>query len=197
MSSSVDPVAATVDTGGQLHVIEAGDGTVNYYVWNGRIWMPGEGVKFPPAIVEELASNEVAVAFDPAQMLGSIFSGQTTGPDEEQPSPSLFFTRRNIDIQDEPVIIATLPPDLEPTDTSTAEAEGATPQVTVVPSPSSPSPTQVLEASNDLNNQPGGISGLLNISNPIFKWALVVIPVLFLLLAVSLLVVWSYRSSRR
>ena len=197
VSSSVDPVAATVDTGGQLHVIEAGDGTVNYYVWNGRIWMPGEGVKFPPAIVEELASNEVAVAFDPAQMLGSIFSGQTTGPDEEQPSPSLFFTRRNIDIQDEPVIIATLPPDLEPTDPSTAEAEGATPQVTVVPSPSSPGPTQTPEASNGLNNQPGRISGLLNISNPIFKWALVVIPVLFLLLAVSLLVVWSYRSSRR
>jgi hypothetical protein len=73
------------------------------------------------------------------------------------------------------------------------EAETVSPEVTPL---ATPSPTPTSDVSEATNNQPSENSDLFNIDNPIVKWALVMIPVAFLLLAVILLVVRTYRSSR-
>ncbi|GMQ77866.1 MAG: hypothetical protein BMS9Abin02_0357 [Anaerolineae bacterium] len=191
--NSVNPVGVAADSSGQLHVIEIGDNTLNHTVWNGSIWTPEESVKIPAAMIEGASSNEVDVAPGPDQLLATLFSGQTIGPDEEQQNISLFSTWRNVELLDEPLIIATVPSSLEPIETPPVEAETVSPDVTPLVT-STPSPTS--DISNATNNQPAENSGLFNIDNPIVKWALVMIPVAFLLLAVILLVVRTYRSSR-
>jgi hypothetical protein len=191
--NSANPVGVAADSSGKLHVIEIGADTLNHSVWNGNNWILEERVKIPAAMIEGASSNEVDVALGPDQLLATLFSGQTTGPDEEQPTISLFSTWRNVEVLEEPLIIATVPSDPEPTETLTVEAETVSPEVTPL---ATASPTPTSEVSDATINQPAENSGIFNIDNPIVKWAVVMIPVAFLLLAVILLVVRTYRSSR-
>jgi hypothetical protein len=191
--NTANPVGVAADSSGQLHVIEIGDDTLNHTVWNGNIWTPEERVKIPAAMIEGTSSNEVDLALGPDQLLATLFSGQTTEPDEEQPTISLFSTWRNVDVLNEPLIIATVPPDLEPPEAPTVEVEAesteTTPETTPIPTPTS-------EPIDATNNQPEENPSLFNIDNPIIKWAIIVIPVALLLLVVVVSAFWYYRSSR-
>ena len=191
--NSANPLGVAADSSGQLHVIDIGDDTLNHTVWNGNIWMPVELVKITTVMIDGASSIELDVALGPDRLLATLFSGQTTGPDEEQPTISLFSTWRNVEAQEEALIIATVPSTPEPNETPIVEAETVSPEVTPL---ATLSPTLASEINNTTINQPAENSGLFNIDNPIVRLALVMIPVAFLLLAVILLVVRTYRSSR-